>query len=152
MAWTAVLIGIALIAASSMAVSTEDSFVESTTAIATSSNVLHVGSSGSYDCRSDKSSTPITIEFDNESGKLVRVRGCQNQYSCKPFQDCVVGMAEGAKALVTLDSSFKYFIMTYHGDARDTELYPDANMKYPSSYVIKVPYHPRSQDLHSARA
>eukprot|EP00656_Telonema_subtile_P051585 TRINITY_DN697_c0_g1_i2.p1 TRINITY_DN697_c0_g1~~TRINITY_DN697_c0_g1_i2.p1 ORF type:complete len:124 (-),score=9.61 TRINITY_DN697_c0_g1_i2:35-406(-) len=49
----------------------------------------------------------------------------------RQFQDCVVGMEAGAKASVTLDKSFKYFIFTYHGDGRDTEMYPDANLKYP---------------------
>jgi hypothetical protein len=91
------------------------------------------------DCRTNMSSIPISIEFDNLSEKVVRIRGCQNQYACKPFKDCVVGMADGAKTAVTLDSSFKYVIITYQGDARDTELYPDANMKYPSSYDIKAP-------------
>eukprot|EP00656_Telonema_subtile_P051584 TRINITY_DN697_c0_g1_i1.p1 TRINITY_DN697_c0_g1~~TRINITY_DN697_c0_g1_i1.p1 ORF type:complete len:288 (-),score=56.78 TRINITY_DN697_c0_g1_i1:70-933(-) len=103
------------------------------------SAVAEVAVSETHDCRTDKTSTPISIDFDNESGKTVRIRGCQNQYACKPFQDCVVGMEAGAKASVTLDKSFKYFIFTYHGDGRDTEMYPDANLKYPSSYEIKAP-------------
>merc|ERR1712072_1064593 len=101
--------------------------------------VITPGSSNTVDCRTDKTSTPIAIDFENKSGKTVRIRGCQNQYACKPFQDCVVGMASGAETSVTLDSSFKYFIFTYHGDARDTELYPDANMKYPTHYDINAP-------------
>merc|ERR1712194_984038 len=91
------------------------------------------------DCRTDTTSTPIVIDFENKSGKEVRIRGCQNQYACKPYQDCVVGMAAGVKVAVTLDSSFKYVVFTYHGDGRDTELYPDANMKWPASYQIAAP-------------
>ena len=97
----------------------EDTYHEEVTPIfASNSNV---------DCRTDKSTKPISIDFENKSGKEVRIRGCQNQYACKPFQDCVVGMAAGAEAVVTIDSSFKYFIFTYHGDGRDTELYPGAS-------------------------
>merc|ERR1712199_113942 len=109
----------------------EDSYHEEVTPI--------VPSNSNIDCRTDKSTTPISIDFENKSGKQVRIRGCQNQYACKPFQDCVVGMEADAKAVVTIDSSFKYFIFTYHGDGRDTELYPDANLKYPDEYDIKPP-------------
>jgi hypothetical protein len=94
------------------------------------------------DCRSDKTTASFSISLDNKSPKAVRVRGCQNQYACKPFQDCLVGMAPGATANVTLDASFKYMIFTYQGDARDTELYPDANMKWPTSYDIQAPKAP----------
>merc|ERR1712146_257248 len=96
-------------------------------------------SQASYDCRSDHSSTPETIDFENKSGKVVRIRGCQNGYACKPYKDCVLGMADGASAVVTLDKSFKYFVITYQGMSEDTELYPDANLKYPSEYDIKGP-------------
>ena len=45
------------------------------------------------DCRSDKSSTPIEIKFANKAGAVAKVRGCQNQYACKPYLDCVLSMA-----------------------------------------------------------
>merc|ERR1711865_701593 len=135
------VIGITLAVASAPAISNEDMYVESAEVVQSTRTVdiQVIETTTNYDCRTDKTWAPISIEFDNDSGNEVRVRGCQNQYACKPFQDCVVGMAAGAKAVVTLDASFKYFVMTYHGDARDTELYPDANLKYPAVYEIKAP-------------
>jgi hypothetical protein len=91
------------------------------------------------DCRSDKTTEPIDIAFTNGAPKATaKIRGCQDQYACKPYQDCELALAAGATETITIDSSFKYFVFLFKpSDGGDHELYPDANMKYPTAYTIK---------------
>jgi len=91
----------------------------------------------SKDCRADKSATPVQIAFKNTAAVRTKIRGCLNQYACKPYRDCELALAPGASETVTIDASFKYMVFTFYGEGKETELYPDANMKYPSTYDIK---------------
>jgi len=93
------------------------------------------------DCRSDKTTDPIKISFDNAAGSFAKIRGCQNQYACKPYQDCELNMADSSTESVVIDASFKYMVFTYKGACagNETELYPDANMHWPATYTIKCP-------------
>jgi hypothetical protein len=90
----------------------------------------------SVDCRSDKTSEEETIAITNGAGVAAKIRGCQDQYTCKPYRDCDVAMPAGSTEAVVFDASFKYFVFVLHGGG-SAELYPDANMKYPKEYTIK---------------
>merc|ERR1711934_951859 len=92
----------------------------------------------SKDCRTDKTSKPTSIDFTNAAKDKTKIRGCQNQYACKPYVDCELDLAPGASETIVIDSSFKYFIFTFY-NAEESELYPDYNMKYPAQYSIKEP-------------
>jgi len=100
---------------------------------------LAEAASTSVDCRSDKTSKPIEIQFTNGASNASKIRGCQDQYACKPFKDCELALAHGATETVTIDASFKYFVFTQHDGHGETELYPDANLKYPVKYTIEDP-------------
>jgi len=91
------------------------------------------------DCRGNATSTPLEIKFNNVASTSVKIRGCLDQYACKPYRDCELSMAPGAEETVTFDASFKYFVFTYHEAGKETELYPDANMKYPTDFTIEAP-------------
>jgi hypothetical protein len=93
------------------------------------------------DCRTDKSSTAINIVMTNGADAIVKIRGCQNQYSCKPYVDCDLTFAANAVETIVIDSSFKYFVFEYKGKfaGQETEMYPDANLHYPATYTIKAP-------------
>jgi hypothetical protein len=98
------------------------------------------------DCRINKTTEKKLIEFKNaavEDGKglMVKIRGCMDPkgYSCKPYKDCELLMAPGSTESIIYDSTFAYFVFTYRHHGVDTELYPDANLKYPTSYTIKFP-------------
>jgi len=91
----------------------------------------------SKDCRSDKTATPVQIAFKNTAAVRTKIRGCLNQYACKPYRDCELALAPGASETVTIDATFKYMVFTFYGEGKETELYPDANMKWPSTYEIK---------------
>jgi len=47
----------------------------------------------------------------------------------------------GETDTITIDSSFKYMVFTYRAPftGQQTELYPDANMQWPTTYTIKGP-------------
>jgi hypothetical protein len=100
---------------------------------------MMVAAPASTDCRTDKTSTPISINFTNSAPDNAKIRGCQNQYACKPYVDCELALAPHASELVTIDASFKYMVFTFHGKSSEAELYPDANLKWPSSYDIEEP-------------
>jgi len=91
------------------------------------------------DCRTNTTSTPVSIKFTNGASTPIKIRGCLNQYGCKPYRDCELALPAGADETVTIDASFKYFVFTYHGLPKETELYPDANLKYPPQYTVKAP-------------
>jgi len=94
----------------------------------------------SKDCRSNKTTEAITIQFTNGAeGHTAKIRGCQDQYACKPYQDCELALEPKGTENIVIDSSFKYFVFTYKPADKETELYPDANLKYPSAYTIKLP-------------
>ena len=65
-----------------------------------------------------------------------------DDYLWQPFKDCELALAHGATETVTIDASFKYFVFTQHDGHGETELYPDANLKYPVKYTIEVPINP----------
>lgn len=93
------------------------------------------------DCRTNKTSEEIAIAFTNAAGAFAKIRGCQDQFACKPYVDCELAMAAGSTETVVVDASFKYFVFTYKKPytGQETELYPDANLKYPKTYTIKAP-------------
>jgi hypothetical protein len=100
---------------------------------------LTMVAAASKDCRTDKTSAPITISFTNGAKAASKIRGCQNQFACHPYQDCELALPVGQAENIVIDASFKYFVFTYHGQSVETELYPDANLKWPESYTIKEP-------------
>jgi hypothetical protein len=57
-------------------------------------------SGSTADCRNDTTSTPISIQIDNGAGTVAKVRGCQNQFGCKPYRDCVLAMKVGLIASI----------------------------------------------------
>jgi hypothetical protein len=83
----------------------------------------------------------MSIAFTNGAKFPVKIRGCLDPkgFTCKPYKDCDLTFAPGATETIVLDKTFKYFVFTYRGDARDTELYPDANMKWRKMCTIKDP-------------
>lgn len=91
------------------------------------------------DCRTDKTSVPISINFVNGASNASKIRGCQDQYACKPYADCELALPNGASETIIIDASFKYFVFTQHDGHGETELYPDANLKYPTKYTIEDP-------------
>jgi hypothetical protein len=92
------------------------------------------------DCRADKSSKPIAITFNNQAGYKAKVRGCLNQYACKPFRDCELALQDKATETIIIDASIKYMVLSFYGKyATADELYPDANLMWPKSYDIKAP-------------
>merc|ERR1711939_637874 len=96
---------------------------------------------GTKDCRASSSNKPLSINFTNAAGVPAKIRGCLNQYACKPYLDCELKLADGATETITFDDTFKYFVFTFYGKITggEGELYPDANLKYPPTYTIKAP-------------
>jgi hypothetical protein len=93
------------------------------------------------DCRPDKTKEAISIQFTNGAKVPVKIRGCQNQYACKPYVDCDVSFASGAEETLVLDATFKYFVLEFKGNetGSETELYPDANLKWRKMCTIEDP-------------
>ena len=58
------------------------------------------------DCRNDTTSTPISIKIENGAGAVAKVRGCQNQFGCKPYRDCVLAMKVRMSLRVLLSLQF----------------------------------------------
>jgi len=93
------------------------------------------------DCRTDKTTEKITISMTNGAGTKTKIRACQNQYACKPYVDCDLTFADGGHENVVIDKTSKYMIFSYYGKyaGKETALYPDANMLWPTDYTIKAP-------------
>jgi len=95
------------------------------------------------DCRSNKTSTPINIKLTNGAGNnILKIKGCQDPkgFKCNPHQNCKP-IAVGATSTLTIDESFKFLIFTFQGEGsgKESEMYPDANLKWNKACTIALP-------------
>jgi len=57
----------------------------------------------------------------------------------QPFVDCELQLAAGATETIVVDEGTKYFLVDFYNGGNPDQLYPDANLHFPSTFTIKRP-------------